>query len=142
MDAQNWSPFKPYFKRLEVSAKTLLLAEGQVSRTMFFIEKGCLQTWINMRSNEITTQFFFEGDSVTSIEGIRTTTALRRIACATSADRAKDSPTLHWVLSGHYCGFAQQDTNHTLERSFIYNCYRSDRGNFTTLHHSLKQSWR
>lgn len=30
MDAQNWSVFKSYFKRLEVPAKTLLLAEGQV----------------------------------------------------------------------------------------------------------------
>src|SRR5690554_6724749 len=95
MDAQNWSPFKPYFKRLEVSAKTLLLAEGQVSRTMFFIEKGCLRTWINNDGKEITTQFFFEGDSVASIESFRTATARRRIACATSADRAKVCPILY-----------------------------------------------
>lgn len=72
MDAQNWSVFKSYFKRLEVPAKTLLLAEGQVSRTMFFIEKGCLRTWINNDGKEITTQFFFEGDSVASIESFRT----------------------------------------------------------------------
>src|SRR5690554_7941317 len=103
------------------------------SRTMFFIEKGCLRTWINNDGKEITTQFFFERDSVASIESFRTATALRRIACATSADRAKGSPTLHCVLSGHYCGFAQQNTKQTLARPFIYNCYRSDRGNFTTL---------
>lgn len=39
---------------------------------MFFIEKGCLRTWINSGGKEITTQFFFEGDSVSSIESFRT----------------------------------------------------------------------
>jgi CRP-like cAMP-binding protein len=53
-------------------AKTMLLQEGQISRTMFFIEKGCLRTWINNDGKEITTQFFFEGDSVSSIESFRT----------------------------------------------------------------------
>jgi len=39
---------------------------------MFFIEKGCLRTWINNDGKEITTQFFFEGDGVSSIESFRT----------------------------------------------------------------------
>jgi CRP-like cAMP-binding protein len=39
---------------------------------MLFIEKGCLRTWINNDGKEITTQFFFEGDSVSSIESFRT----------------------------------------------------------------------
>lgn len=39
---------------------------------MFFIEKGCLRTWINDNGKEITTQFFFEGDGVSSIESFRT----------------------------------------------------------------------
>nr|WP_295864395.1 Crp/Fnr family transcriptional regulator [uncultured Chitinophaga sp.] len=67
-----WDKFRSLFKQQEVPAKTLLLREGKVSRTMFFIEKGCLRTWINNDGKEITTQFFFEGDSVSSIESFRT----------------------------------------------------------------------
>src|SRR5690606_14185894 len=67
-----WEEFKPFFRPLEVPAKTILLGEGQVSRTMFFIEKGCLRTWINSDGKQITTQLFFEGDTVASIESFRT----------------------------------------------------------------------
>jgi CRP-like cAMP-binding protein len=70
--SNEWEEFKHFFKRQEVPAKTMLLQEGQISRTMFFIEKGCLRTWINNDGKEITTQFFFEGDSVSSIESFRT----------------------------------------------------------------------
>ncbi|WP_400260964.1 Crp/Fnr family transcriptional regulator [Sphingobacterium sp. SG20118] len=66
-----WDKFKHLFKRLEVPAKTILLQEGEISRTMFFIEKGCLRTWVNNDGREITTQFFFEGDKVSSIESFR-----------------------------------------------------------------------
>lgn len=67
-----WDKFNHLFKRQEVPAKTILLQEGRISKTMFFIEKGCLRTWINNDGKEITTQFFFEGDSVSSIESFRT----------------------------------------------------------------------
>ena len=64
--------FYHFFKQQEIPAKTILLQEGQISKTMFFIEKGCLRTWINNDGKEITTQFFFEGDGVSSIESFRT----------------------------------------------------------------------
>ena len=67
-----WEIFSPYFKQIEVPAKTILLHEGKVSKMMYFIEKGCLRTWINNDGKEITTQFFFEGQSVSSIESFRT----------------------------------------------------------------------
>ncbi len=67
----DWDRFKHLFKRQEVHAKTILLQEGKISRTMFFIEKGCLRTWVNNDGREITTQFFFEGDKVASIESFR-----------------------------------------------------------------------
>lgn len=63
-----WDTYRHLFKRQEVAARTILLAEGDISRTMFFIEKGCLRTWVNNNGREITTQFFFEGDKVSSIE--------------------------------------------------------------------------
>ncbi|PRY90341.1 Cyclic nucleotide-binding domain-containing protein, partial [Marinilabilia salmonicolor] len=68
----SWEIFSPYFKQIEVPAKTLLLQEGKVSKTMYFIEQGCLRTWINNDGKEITTQFFFEGQIVSSIESFRT----------------------------------------------------------------------
>ncbi|NQD71118.1 Crp/Fnr family transcriptional regulator [Sphingobacterium shayense] len=70
--AIDWNKFDHLFKRREVAAKTTLLKEGEISRTMFFIEKGCLRTWINNDGKEITTQFFFENDRVASIESFKT----------------------------------------------------------------------
>ena len=67
-----WEIFSSYFKQVKVPAKTILLEEGKISKTMYFIEKGCLRTWVNNDGKEITTQFFFEGDSVSSIESFRT----------------------------------------------------------------------
>lgn len=74
MTAENdiWNRFYHLFERLEVPARTTLLEEGKVSRTIFFIEKGCLRTWVNNNGRDITTQFFFEGQKVSSIESFRT----------------------------------------------------------------------
>jgi len=68
----NWKIFQPYFKQVEVPAKTVLLEEGEISKTLYFIEKGCLRTWVNNDGKEITTQFFFENESVGSFESFRT----------------------------------------------------------------------
>ncbi|MDD3638085.1 MAG: Crp/Fnr family transcriptional regulator [Bacteroidales bacterium] len=70
-----WEKFRPLFDQLEVPARTTLLAEGEISRTMYFVEKGCLRTWVNNDGKEITTRFFFEGDSVSSIESFMTNQA-------------------------------------------------------------------
>lgn len=67
-----WNKLSHLFTRQERPAKTILLQEGKISKTMYFIEKGCLRTWINDDGKEITTQFFFEGDIVSGIESFRT----------------------------------------------------------------------
>src|SRR5690606_35220310 len=67
-----WDKFSHLFTRQEVAAKTILLQVGKISRTMFFIEKGCLRTWVHANGKDITTQFFFEGDKISSIESFRT----------------------------------------------------------------------
>lgn len=59
------------FKRLEYPAKKLLLAEGQISKKMYFIEKGCIRVWLNNNGKDTTVQFFFENETVGSIESIR-----------------------------------------------------------------------
>jgi|SRR5690554_587633 len=71
-NTSKWSKFRHLFKRQEIPVKTILLQEGHISRTMFFVEKGCLRTWVNDNGKDITTQFFFEGDTVSSIESFRT----------------------------------------------------------------------
>ena len=67
-----WSMLSHLFKQIEIPAKTTLLEEGEISKKMFFVEKGCLRTWINNNGKDITTQFFFEGSGVSSIESFMT----------------------------------------------------------------------
>jgi len=67
-----WNKFKHLFKQQEVAAKTILLNEGEVSRQAFYIEKGCLRVCFNSNGKDITFQFFFEGEGVSSIESFVT----------------------------------------------------------------------
>lgn len=59
------------FERQDVPARTILLREGEVAQKIFYIENGCLRLWFNNNGNDVTFQFFFEGDSVASIESFR-----------------------------------------------------------------------
>lgn len=70
--SSDWNKFRHLFKRQEIPAKTTLLREGQISKTAYFIEKGCLRTWFNNNGKDITFQFFFEGQGVSSVESFRT----------------------------------------------------------------------
>lgn len=38
---------------------------------MFLIEKGCLRAWFNSNGKDITFQFFFENETVASVESFR-----------------------------------------------------------------------
>jgi CRP-like cAMP-binding protein len=67
-----WNKFKHLFKREEIPAKTTLLTEGEISKKAFYIEQGCLRICFNNNGKDITFQFFFEGESVSSIESFRT----------------------------------------------------------------------
>jgi len=71
-NTEKWSMLSHLFKTIEIPAKTTLLREGEISRKMYFVEKGCLRTWINNNGKDITTQFFFEGSGVSSIESFMT----------------------------------------------------------------------
>lgn len=65
---EKWIEYTNYFKRLEVPAKTVLLEEGEISKRLFIIEKGCIRVWFNNNGKDLTTQFFFENQNVASIE--------------------------------------------------------------------------
>ena len=64
----NWDKYKHLWKRLSVPAKTILLKEGELSKRAYWIEKGCLRLWFNKNGKDITFQFFFENEGVSSIE--------------------------------------------------------------------------
>lgn len=66
-----WEKFRHFFKREEIPARAILLKEGQVSERMFYIEKGCIRLSFNKDGKDITFQFFFEGEGVSSAESFR-----------------------------------------------------------------------
>lgn len=64
---------QPYdLEKITVPARTVLLHEGDRSQYIYFVESGCLRMWTNHNGNEITTQFFFEGKGVASMESLLT----------------------------------------------------------------------
>ncbi len=61
---------KERFEERALPAKTLLLREGDVAHTIYYIEKGCLRLFFYDEGKEITFQFFFEGSVVASFESM------------------------------------------------------------------------
>jgi len=67
-DKTNRALFQSAFIEKEIASKTVLLYEGEISNTIYFIKKGCLREWFNKDGKDITFQFFFEGQPVASID--------------------------------------------------------------------------
>jgi len=63
-----WEKYTAMFRRVDVPARTVLLREGEVSKKSFFIEKGCLRAGFNHNGREVTFQFFFENEAISSVE--------------------------------------------------------------------------
>lgn len=55
---------------VHIKKKVTLLNEGEVCYKVFIIEKGSVRSWFNCDGNDVTFQFFFEGDIVTSFESM------------------------------------------------------------------------
>jgi len=68
----NWDDYGHLFKEMEIPAKTILLNEGEISRNGYFIKKGCMRLWFNNKGKDVTFQFFFENEGISSIESFRT----------------------------------------------------------------------
>ena len=71
LDDDKWAEYTSYFKCIKVPAKTVLLKEGDISKKVFLIEKGCIRVWFNNDGKDVTFQFFFENNAVASIESFR-----------------------------------------------------------------------
>lgn len=70
---ERWKTVGPYFHYQEVPAKTVLLREGDVATKIYFVLKGsCRLYYIKEDGMEITAQFFFERQMVSSFESFYT----------------------------------------------------------------------
>ena len=67
-DKENWTKLLGSFVEKEITSKTVLLNEGEISNNIYIIKKGCLREWFNKDGKDITFQFFFEGQPVASID--------------------------------------------------------------------------
>jgi CRP-like cAMP-binding protein len=56
----------------QVSRKEYLLQEGEICKTIFFVEKGYLRTYYNKDGKEINLNFTLEGSFVTNLKSMRT----------------------------------------------------------------------
>jgi CRP-like cAMP-binding protein len=67
-DSEVWGMILNSFEEHEIKPKTTLLAEGEIAKHIYFIKKGCLRQWFNKDGKDITFQFFFENQPVSSID--------------------------------------------------------------------------
>jgi CRP-like cAMP-binding protein len=80
----------PHFERLlnkiivkEIPSGTTLLSEGDIATKLFLVINGCLRTYFIKESGiEITSQFFIEGQMVSSFESAMTGTPSRQYIAA------------------------------------------------------------
>lgn len=68
---ERWEEFAHLFRKRSVKAGTVLLREGVVAHNTFMIEEGCLRTAYDHKGRDITGQFFFEGEGVSSFESFQ-----------------------------------------------------------------------
>lgn len=68
----DWEKYGHLIKEKTIPAKTILLNECEVSRYGYFIRQGCLRLCFNNKGRDVTFQFFFENEAVSSLESFRT----------------------------------------------------------------------
>ncbi|GAB3924750.1 Crp/Fnr family transcriptional regulator [Larkinella terrae] len=61
----------------------ILLREGEVCKTVYYVEKGYLRTYFTKEGNEINTRFAFENDFVTELKSLRSA-----------------APSAYWIQAG------------------------------------------
>ena len=67
-DKKGWQEIAHLIEKKSIPPKTCLLREGEVAKNVFFIEKGCLRQSFNKDGKDITFQFFFENQTVSSFD--------------------------------------------------------------------------
>jgi len=67
-DPAIWERCQRLFAIQAFPAKTTLLREGEVATHMYYVKTGCLRLWFNKNGKDVTFQFFFEDQPVSSLE--------------------------------------------------------------------------
>lgn len=57
-------------EHLSVPSKTILLEEGKIAEKLYLIRKGCMRLFFYNEGKDLTFQFFFEGDIVSSFDSL------------------------------------------------------------------------
>src|SRR6185369_1114826 len=57
-------------KSIHVPKGTILLKEGQVCRSIYFIERGQLRTYYNKNGKDININFYFENNFATNLKSL------------------------------------------------------------------------
>jgi CRP-like cAMP-binding protein len=60
--------------KIELNKNDFILQEGQISKHLYFLEKGCVRGFYNVDGKDITQWFGFENDFVTSFRSFITQT--------------------------------------------------------------------
>lgn len=67
--ASYWKESADLFRYKSIPGKTILLGEGDISKYLYIVSKGCLRIFlIKEDGREVTVQFFFENHFVASME--------------------------------------------------------------------------
>lgn len=67
---ESYDIIQPVLKEMDFKKRDYLLKEGEVSNSIFFIEKGYCRTYYNKDGKDINTGFFFENDFVTNLNSL------------------------------------------------------------------------
>lgn len=55
-------------KSVTIERKNFILKEGEICKSLFYIEKGLIRCFYNINSKEVSSWFMKEGDLITSVE--------------------------------------------------------------------------
>ncbi|MFZ2987588.1 Crp/Fnr family transcriptional regulator [Ideonella sp.] len=81
----------------QADARQVLLHAGEVARRLYLIEQGCARLYlVDSQGRETSTQFFFEGEVVSSLESLLTgrPSALYLVTMEACQLRVLDKPTI------------------------------------------------
>lgn len=102
----------------------MLLHEGDISKRAYIIEKGAIRVYFNHNGDEITSQFFFENQTIASIESFKKSIPSRGSMETIEASTLWwiDKADLDWILDEllEIKTIRTQVMDAVLERTFHY----------------------
>lgn len=85
---QSWTDFSNCLTEVKIERNELLLQEGQICSSIFFISSGLCKSFYNLDGKEINTAFYFENNFATNIKSLTTSTKSEYIIKACEKTKA------------------------------------------------------